>query len=87
MNELVSVANAIAKVIAYNADEPVSGDVIEVTIQGKKVLVHTDFKYAMDVYYDFYEKYHESVKKSDIVTLSKLITDHKCREVFCIGKR
>lgn len=70
----VSVARELAKIIAYNAKAPAEGETVNVLIEGKTVLVHADFKYAIDVYYEFYKEYFDSIKKQDINTMMSLIT-------------
>ena len=72
MDDVVSYAKSVAALIAYNADDPITGAVEEVNIGGKKVKVHSEFKYAMDVYYAFYKDYFECLNSMDLASLTKM---------------
>ncbi|MDI9521633.1 MAG: hypothetical protein QM308_10855 [Bacillota bacterium] len=74
MDDVVTYAKSVAAMIAYTADDPVSGAVEEVEIGGKKVKVHSEFKYAMDVYYAFYKDYFECLGSMDLSSLTKMAT-------------
>ncbi len=74
MDDVVTYAKSVAAMIAYTADDPVSGAVEEVEIGGKKVKVHSEFKYAMDVYYAFYKDYFECLSSMDLSSLTKMAT-------------
>ena len=74
MDDVVTYAKSVAAMIAYTADDPVSGAVEEVEISGKKVKVHSEFKYAMDVYYAFYKDYFECLGSMDLSSLTKMAT-------------
>lgn len=72
MDDVVAYAKSVAALIAYNANEPVTGAVEEVNIGGKKVKVHSEFKYAMDVYYAFYKEYYECLSSMSLASMTKL---------------
>ena len=72
MDDVVTYAKSVATLIAYTANDPVSGAVEEVKIGGKKVKVHSEFKYAMDVYYAFYKDYYDCIYSMDLSSLSKM---------------
>ena len=74
MDDVVTYAKSVAKIIAYTADEPITGVVEEVDIGGKKVKVHSEFKYAMDVYYAFYKDYFECLNSMDLASLTRMAT-------------
>ena len=74
MDDVVNYAKSVAKIIAYTADDPITGAVEEVVIGGKKVKVHSEFKYAMDVYYAFYKDYFECVNSMDLAKLTRMTT-------------
>ena len=71
--DVVTVAKSVARTIAYNSTEPINGDVVKVSIGSKTVSVHSDFKYAMDVFNAFYKDYLESVKNLDAARMLELI--------------
>ncbi len=74
MDDVVTYAKSVAAMIAYTADDPITGAVEEVEIGGKKVKVHSEFKYAMDVYYAFYKDYFECLSSMDLSSLTKMAT-------------
>ena len=74
MDDVVSYAKSVSALIAYNADEPVSGKTVSVKIGGKKVKVHAEFKYAMDVYYAFYQDYYACLNSMDLASMTKMVT-------------
>ncbi len=74
MDDVVTYAKSVAAMIAYTADDPVTGAVEEVEIGGRKVKVHSEFKYAMDVYYAFYKDYFECLNSMDLASLTKMVT-------------
>ena len=71
-DNIVSIAKGLAGLIAYNAEAPTSKNCVTVKIEGKTVLVHVEFKYAMDVFYEFYKEYFDSIKKYDIGKMTSL---------------
>lgn len=73
MDSVVLYAKTLAAVIAYTADEPVSGEVEEVIISGKKIKVHSEFKYAMDVYYEFFRVYYECMNSRNLAALTRMM--------------
>ena len=71
-DDMVNVAKLLAAMIAYEADEPVTGKVETVEIGGRKVKVHSDFKYAMDVFYAFYKDYFGCLHSMDLNSILRL---------------
>ena len=71
-DSVVSLAKSLSGLIAYNSDAPINGDTVSVSIEGKTILVHADFKYAMDIFYDFYKEYINSITKLDIKKMTAL---------------
>ncbi len=64
-NDVVAIAKDLAKLLAYTATEPVTGTTVSVNIDGKNISVHADFKYAMDIFYEFYKEYFDSISNLD----------------------
>ncbi len=71
-DSIISIAKELSGLIAYNAKAPADSNTVSVTIEGKNVLVHADFKYAMDVFYEFYKEYFDSLKNYNIGKMTSL---------------
>ena len=69
---LLSLARQLAELISYIDSEPASGMTETVKVGNKSVLVHSEFKYAMDVYYEYYKQYYDSVKKMNFMKMMSL---------------
>ena len=64
-DDIVSIAKSLAGVLAYTASDPITGNTVSVNIEGKTILVHAEFKYAMDVFYEFYREYFDCIQHQD----------------------
>ena len=74
MAELFDYAKSVAAVLANRVDEPVPGDYLYVKINNKAVKVHAEFKYVMDVYYEYYKEYMECLSNPyDLFGMTALI--------------
>ena len=71
-NDVVAIAKDLAKLLAYTATEPVIGTTVSVNIDGKNISVHADFKYAMDIFYEFYKEYFDSISNLDFQKMMEL---------------
>lgn len=71
-DNIVSIAKELAGLIAYTAKAPADGNTVSVNIEGKTILVHADFKYAMDVFYEYYKEYLDSINSLNISKMTSL---------------
>ncbi len=73
LESLYNLANQIAGLISYPSGMPASGTTETVVIKGRSYQIHSDFKYAMDVYYEFYNQYYTATKNMDFVRMLALL--------------
>ena len=69
----IKYAKELAKEINYNKAAPKSSQTEKVKISKKTYEVHAEFKYAMDVYYEFFEDYCECLNSTDVTALLKVV--------------